>query len=119
MHFMLIQTETPAYFAKRDRPAEHAAYWSAWGAYVSAIQASGIVVTGAALQPPAAATTLRVRDGQRLMHDGPHAASTEQLGGFYVIDVPDLDTALAWAARCPSAGYASVEVRPLMPPVPG
>lgn len=115
MQYMLIQTETPEYFAKREQTADNAAYWGAWGAYVTAIQAAGIVVNGAALLPPATATTLRVRDGKRQIHDAPSADSKENLGGFYVIDVPDLDTALEWAAKCPSSGYASVEVRPLMP----
>lgn len=115
MQYMLIQTETPEYFAKREHPEEHGAYWSAWGAYVTAIEAAGIVVNGAALLPPATATTLRVRDGQRRVHDGPFAETKEILGGFFVIDVPDLDTALEWAAKCPSAGYAAVEVRPVMP----
>jgi len=115
MQFMLIHMEAPEHFAKRENPAEAGAYWGAWGAYASAVSAAGIVVSGAGLLPPGTATTLRVRDGQRQVHDGPYAESKEMLAGFFVIDVPDLDTALEWAAKCPSAGYASVEIRPVMP----
>jgi hypothetical protein len=57
-------------------------------------------------------TTLRQRDGKRQVQDGPYADTKEQLGGFYEIDVPDLDTALDWAARCPAAATGAVEVRP-------
>ena len=68
---------------------------------------------------PHAATTLRVRDGKRVVEDGPFADTKEQLGGYFVIDVPDLDAALDWAVKAPSARTASVEVRPVlaMPPV--
>jgi len=74
-------------------------------------------VSGAGLQPPRTATTLRIRDGQRHVQDGPYADSKEQLGGFFVINVPDLDTALAWAARSPAASSGAVEVRPVLPPM--
>jgi hypothetical protein len=58
-----------------------------------------------------------VQDGRRVVQDGPFADTKEQLGGYFVIEVADLDEALIWAERCPSAGYASVEVRPLLPPM--
>ena len=79
---------------------------------------SGIVVSGAGLEAPQTATTIRVRDGRRQVQDGPYSDTKEQLGGYFVIDVPDLDTALEWAARSPSAGSACVEVRPVLPPMP-
>jgi hypothetical protein len=60
---------------------------------------------------------VRLRDGKRLVQDGPFADAKEPLGGYFVIEVPDLDTALEWAARAPSAAGASVEVRPVMPPM--
>ena len=63
------------------------------------------------------ATTVRIRDGKRLVQDGPFADTKEQLGGYFVIEVPDLDAALEWAARAPSAACASVEVRPVLPPM--
>jgi hypothetical protein len=58
------------------------------------------------------ATAVRVRGGERQVQDGPYADTKEQLGGFMVIEVPTLDAALAWAARCPAAEYATVEIRP-------
>ena len=92
------------------------AYWDAWQGYIAALTDSGVLAGAGGLQPPWTATTVRVREGRRLVQDGPFAETKEQLGGYFVIDVPDLDTALAWAERCPSAAYASVEVRPLLPP---
>ena len=67
----------------------------------------------AALQPSATATTVRVRNGERLLTDRPFAETKEQLGGYYLIDVPNLDEAVRWAAQCPAANGGSVEVRPL------
>lgn len=69
---------------------------------------------GQALQPSSTATSLRIRGGKRQVQDGPFADSKEQLGGFFIIDVPDLDAALEWAARCPSASTGGVEVRPVL-----
>jgi hypothetical protein len=73
--------------------------------------------------PPETGTIVRVRDGVRSLQDGavqdgPYADSKEQVGGYFIVEVPDLDTALEWAARSPSASYASTEVRPVMPPMP-
>ena len=113
MKYMLIFVETAEDLAKRDG-AEAPAYWGSWTAYVQAVEQAGIVVHGAGLMPPAMATTVKLRDGKRHVQDGPYSDTKEQLGGFYVIDVPDLDTALDWAAKCPAAAYASVEVRPVM-----
>ena len=65
------------------------------------------------LQPTPAATTVRVGDGKTKVLDGPYADTKEQLGGYYMIEAPDLDAAIAWAARCPGAGTGTVEVRPV------
>ena len=119
MQYMLIFAESEADFAKRDDPTEAPAYWGAWNAYISAMRNAGIIVSGEGLQPPHTATTVRLRDGERQVHDGPFADSKEALGGFFVIEVADLDAALDWAAQSPSAGYGSVEVRPTLPPPPG
>jgi hypothetical protein len=91
-------------------PAEY----SAWTQYTQDLQASGAMVGGDALQGLDTATTVRVRDDETLVTDGPFAETKEMLGGYYLIDVPDLDAALAWAAKIPSVGYGSVEVRPIM-----
>jgi hypothetical protein len=116
MQYMIIFSETETEFAQRTDPHASGAYWGAWGAYIGALQAAGITLSGNGLQPPHTATTVRVRDGKRHVQDGPFADSKEQLAGYFIIEVPDLDTALDWAARAPSASYASVEVRPVMPP---
>eukprot|EP01032_Pedospumella_encystans_P037322 gene37322-42272_t len=79
-------------------------------AYTRALTDAGIMVGGGALLPSHTATTVRLRDGSRDLHDGPYAETKEQLGGFYIIDVPDLDTALEWAARNPAASTGVVEV---------
>jgi hypothetical protein len=114
MQYMLILNQTAADFANRNDPEQAGAYWGGWSAFIGAMMQSGIVVNGDGLLPPQTATTVRIRDGKRLVQDGPYADAKEQLGGYFVIEVPDLDTALEWAARAPSAASASVEVRPVM-----
>jgi hypothetical protein len=84
-------------------------------AYAETMKKAGIYVTGERLRAIASTTSVRVAGGKTQVVDGPYAETKEQLGGFHVIDVPDLDTALAWAARCPSAGRGVVEVRPIWP----
>lgn len=116
MQYMLVHTETADDFAARTDPARADAYWGGWNAYIGALAQAGVIVNGDGLQGPETATTVRIRDGRRLVEDGPFADSKEQLAGYFVIEVPDLDTAIAWAARAPSAATASVEVRPVMPP---
>jgi hypothetical protein len=84
-------------------------------AYAQAMMKAGIYVSGDRLRGVESATTVRVTEGRTHVVDGPYAEAKEQLGGFHIIDVPDLDTALAWAARCPSAARGAVEVRPVWP----
>ncbi|MBX9627040.1 MAG: YciI family protein [Gemmataceae bacterium] len=112
MKYTILIYETPSEFAARTDPAAQAGYWGAYTAYGKALADAGVMVGGAGLLPPHAGTTLRVRDGRRHVQDGPFADTKEQLGGYYVIDVPDLDKALEWAARCPGAAAGGVEVRP-------
>jgi len=85
----------------------------AYAAYTEAMHKAGVLVGGERLRPTASATTVRVRDGKTQVLDGPYADTKEQLGGYYMIEVPDIDAALAWAARCPGAGTGSLEVRPV------
>ena len=113
MKYMIILNESAADFENRDG-AGAAAYWGAHKAYCAALTAAGVFVDGNALQPPETGTTLRLRDSQRHVHDGPFADTKEQLGGYTIIDVPNLDVALEWAARCPAAATGTVEVRPLL-----
>jgi hypothetical protein len=74
----------------------------------------GVLVAGDGLYPTPTATTVRVRDGERNVTDGPFAETKEQLGGFYVLDVKDLDEAIEWAAKIPTAQFGSVEIRPVL-----
>lgn len=115
MQYLIMALETREAFESRDDPARADEYWASWSGYIEALRAAGIMQGAGGLFPPATSTTVRLRDGQRLVQDGPYADTKEQLGGYFVIEVPDLDVALQWAARCPSAAYASVEVRPLLP----
>lgn len=103
---------------KREDPAS-ADYWESWRAYMSAIYAAGIVKSGNALQAPFTATTVRIRNGQRQVQDGPFADTKEMLGGYLIVDVPSLDEALLWAARSPSSITGSSEVRPVLPMTAG
>ena len=86
---------------------------AAYGAYVEALNKAGVAAGTNRLQGPAAATTVRVANGQTKVLDGPYAETKEQLGGYFIVDVPDLDAALSWAARCPGASHGVVEVRPI------
>ena len=85
---------------------------AAFQAYTQALMDAGVFVTADWLKPSTTGTTITLRDGGRRIQDGPYADTKEQLGGFYVIDVPDLDTALHWAERCPAAQHGVIEVRP-------
>ena len=86
----------------------------AYGAFGQEIEDKGVYVAGEGLQPTATATTVRVRDGERLVTDGPFAETKEQLGGFYLLECKDLDEAIGWAAKIPGAQLGTVEVRPVM-----
>lgn len=85
-----------------------------WWAYDQEIKAAGVTVASDALQPTQTATSVTLKADERVVTDGPFAETREALGGFYVIDVPDLDAALDWAAKCPGAKYGTMEVRPVM-----
>ena len=85
-----------------------------YGAFTQSIVQSGHFKAGDGLQPTTTATTVRVRDGKTLTTDGPFAETREQLGGYYLVEAKDLDTALGIAARIPGAKTGSVEVRPVM-----
>ncbi|MDX2258192.1 MAG: YciI family protein [Hyphomicrobiaceae bacterium] len=119
MHYMMLLAEPADDFAKRHDPAHADQYWGAWMEFIGAMNASGIVVSGNGLQAPHTATSIRVTDGKRVVADGPFIDTKEQLGGYFIIDVADLDTALAWAARAPCATTGAVEIRPVLPPMSG
>jgi hypothetical protein len=86
----------------------------AYGALTQEMTEKGVFVAGEGLYPTPTATTVRVREGDRDVTDGPFAETKEQLGGFYVLDVKDLDEAIEWAAKIPGAQWGSIEIRPVM-----
>jgi hypothetical protein len=111
MQYLLLLYADEAGWSKLT-PAEQEQGVAAYGAYTEALKKAGVLRGSNRLQPISAATTVRIVDGKSQVLDGPYIESKEQLGGYYVIDVPDLDAALSWAARCPGAGHGVVEVRP-------
>ena len=115
MEYLLLIYDSEAGFAKMSKTDMDAMY-ADYGKFTQSIQESGNHRAGQQLQPVATATTVRVRDGKRVVTDGPFAETREQLGGFYLIEAKDLDEALAIAERIPSARTGSIEVRPLVPP---
>jgi hypothetical protein len=88
---------------------------AAYTAYTQALMAAGVFRGSNRLRPTSTATTLRTTNGKTQVLDGPYADSKEQLGGYYLIDVPDLDAALSWAGKCPGVGHGVVEVRAIWP----
>jgi hypothetical protein len=117
MNYAILVYETESNFAARTNPEQQQGYWAGWMFYSKAVKDAGIFVSGAGLQPPETATTMKFDGEQRLVQDGPYADIKEQLAGFYVIDVPNLDVALEWAARCPRLPGRVIEIRPQLPPV--
>lgn len=86
-----------------------------YAAYNEAMAKAGIMLGGERLRPTATAASVRIVDGKTEVLDGPYAETKEQFGGYYMIDVPDMEQAVAWAARCPAARHGTVEVRPIWP----
>jgi len=113
MLYALLIYEKPADFARRDPSVETDEYVGAWRKYYQAMVDAGIYVGGHPLDAPDTATTVRLSDNKSQIQDGPYANTKEQLGGFTLLELPSLDAALEWAARCPVAAYGAVEVRPL------
>jgi len=114
MQFALLIYESPEAFAMRKND-ENDPYLGAWRAYYKAVLEAGIYAGGDALEVPETGTTIRVEKGKRRVQDGPYAETKEQLAGFLMLELPSLDAALDWAARCPAASVGAVEVRPLAP----
>jgi hypothetical protein len=95
-------------------PDQMAAMMKAYNAFGTESRDAGVMLDGEGLQPTSTATTVRVRDGERLLTDGPFAETKEQLAGFYMLDCANLDEAIEWASKIPGAASGSVEVRPVM-----
>ena len=107
---MMLIYETPDDFRARSNDRNHPMI-AAWRAYYKAMVDAGIYVSGAPLEAPATGATVRVNAGKRQVQDGPYADTKEQLGGQIILELPSLDAALDWAARCPTASTGAIEVR--------
>ena len=115
MRYMLLINSDESYYDTLE-PAQMGELMAAYGSFQEEIESAGVCKGSDRLQPTSTATTVRVRDGKRLTTDGPFAETKEQVGGYYLVDVPDLDKAIAWAAKIPTASYGSVEIRPVWEP---
>ena len=113
MQYMLLIYDNESSMGSATE-AERNAFMGEYGAYTEGLRAAGKFVAGDGLQPTSTATSVRVRDGERLVTDGPFAETKEQLGGYYLIEAASLDEALDWAAKIPSSRLGTIEVRPVM-----
>lgn len=112
MRYMLLDYVQESGWTELSK-SEQEHWLGVYRAYMEAMTQAGVLKSSGGLKPTPTATTVRLRDGKTSVLDGPYADSKEQLGGFHIIEVPDLDAALAWAARSPTALHGVVEVRPL------
>jgi len=112
MQYLLMLYADETGWSKMTKAQQEQGY-AAYMAYTEALKKAGAWVGSNRLQPVSTATTVRLADGKSHVLDGPYIESKEQLGGYYLIDVPDLDSALSWAARCPGASHGTIEVRPV------
>lgn len=118
MDYLLLLTNAPDAWDDSDARAPEGqddGVIEDWAEYTRALHEAGVLIGGHGLHGSETATSVRVRNGRRLLVDGPFAETKEHLIGYYVIDVPDLDTALDWAARVPNARTGTIEVRPVLP----
>lgn len=114
MKVMLLAWETPEDFALRDNPGEKfQAYMGEWYAFGQSLREQEIHYASEALEQPSTATVVSVREGVRNVQDGPFAGTKEQLGGFCIVDVPDMNVAAELAAKCPSSKNGFTDVRPV------
>ena len=112
MKYILLDYVVEAGWHELTR-AEQEHWLGAYKAFMQAMAQAGVLKLSHGLEPTSASTTVRIRDNKTQVLDGPYADSKEQLGGFHVIEVPDLDAALSWAARSPTSLHGIVEVRPV------
>ncbi len=113
MKYMLLIHDDEKAWGKLSE-AERQKIYSEYGQFGQSIKSAGQYLAGAQLQPTSTATSVRVREGKRLVTDGPFAETREQLGGYYLVDAKNLDEAIGIAARIPSARMGTIEVRPVV-----
>ncbi len=116
MKLLLLANEAPEDFAQRENTEEFDQYMSAWYAFSGEMKDAGITLDSAALEMPATATVVSVRNGVRTVEDGPFPDAKEQLGGFFVINAESLEAGADWAAKCPAAKRGFVDVRVIPTP---
>ena len=112
MQYILILYVSEAGWPKLTK-GEQEQGMAAYAAYTEALTKAGVLTGANRLRPSSTATTVRVANGKSQLLDGPYVNSTEQLSGYFIIDVADFDAAISWAARCPAASHGAVEVRPI------
>jgi hypothetical protein len=113
MKYMLLIHDDEQAWGKMSQ-AEQQKMYGEYGQFGAQIKSAGQYLAGAQLQPTSTATSVRVRDGKRLVTDGPFAETREQLGGYYLVEATNLDEAIEIAARIPSARIGTIEVRPVV-----
>jgi hypothetical protein len=114
MQYLLMIYGNEAAMQNRS-PADVEKTTQAFGAYTEALKQAGVIRGGERLRPTSDATTVKMDNGKAKVLNGPYAETKEQLAGYYMIDVPDLDQAISWAARCPGATFGTMEVRSIWP----
>lgn len=112
-YLLLIYGQEAAMMSADQKSVEQ--MMAAYGAYTEAMKKAGVYVGGERLRPTGDATTVRAGNGKSQVLNGPYAETKEQLGGYYMVEAPDLDAALVWAKRCPGAQHGAIEVRPIWP----
>jgi hypothetical protein len=112
MQYMLLIYSNEKQLQTRSK-AETETMMAAYSAYGEALSKAGVMVGGNRLKPTETATTVRSANGKTQVLNGPYAETREQLGGYFMIEAPDLDAAISWASRCPGASHGTVEVRPI------
>ena len=111
MQYMLLAYADPNQFLKMT-PDEQKETYGAYQSFLEALKKAGAHQASGRLQPTSTATTVRTTNGKTQVLNGPYMETKEQLGGYFLIDVPDLDAAISWAARCPGSSHGTVEIRP-------
>jgi len=114
MQYALLIYHSPEEFAVRNNDYSDPGL-GAWRAYYKALVEAGVYIGANALEVPETGTTVRLREGKRSVQDGPFAETKEQLAGIIILEVPSVDAAPEWAARCPGSSLGAVEIRPLAP----
>ena len=114
MQYMLLIYDEEQVWASMSEEERNRLYGE-YFAFTNELREKGAYVAGDQLQPTSTATTVRVRDDEQVVTDGPFAETKEQLGGYYLIEADSVDEALEWAAKIPSARLGSIEVRPVVP----